>query len=319
MEYVAAILTAASLFMFLLYAIRGRALRPSEVRLRYLAPREERRRETTTGLLRRAPAATPMLGRLLDRNGLAERWTAELERADLTMRPSEYLLMRLLLAAVGALLIAALGRNIVAVVIALVVGAMLYKLPALWVSYRVKRRLAKLDAQLVETITLIAGALRSGFAFAQGVDVAAKRVGPPMSVELNRLLLDISLGASTESALAKMNERIGSEDMDIVVTAIMIQRNTGGNLAEVLDSVTETMRDRERLHGEIKTLTSQQRLTGWILSVWPILLGAFFFLINPSAMSLMFTTALGVVMLITFAVLNVLGFFTIQRILDIDI
>ena len=175
--------------------------------------------------------------------------------------------MRLLFGAVGVVIIAAWGRNIIALLVGLVAGLMLYQVPALWVGFRTKRRIEKINAQLVETITLIAGALRSGFAFSQGVDVAAKRIGAPMSVELNRMLLDVNLGASMEAALTSLNERIGSDDVDVVITAILIQRNTGGNLAEVLDSVTETMRDRERIQGEIKTLTSQQRLTGWVLSL----------------------------------------------------
>ena len=177
------------------------------------------------------------------------------------------------------------------------------------------------DVPIASIITpaLIAGALRSGFAFSQGVDVAAKRIGPPMSVELNRMLLDVNLGASMEAALTSLNERIGSDDVDVVVTAILIQRNTGGNLAEVLDSVTETMRDRERIQGEIKTLTSQQRLTGWVLSLWPMGLFLLFFLVNHTRMALMWQTPVGIVLLVVFVILNLLGFFTIQRILDIDI
>src|SRR5207302_1377754 len=207
----------------------------------------------------------------------------------------------------------------IALLVGLVAGLMLYQVPALWVGFRTKRRIEKINAQLVETITLISGALRSGFAFSQGVDVAAKRIGPPMSVELNRMLLDVNLGASMEAALTSLNERIGSDDVDVVVTAILIQRNTGGNLAEVLDSVTETMRDRERIQGEIKTLTSQQRLTGWVLSLWPMGLFLLFFLVNHTRMALMWQTPLGVVLLVIFVILNLLGFFTIQRILDIDI
>lgn len=166
---------------------------------------------------------------------------------------------------------------------------------------------------------LISNAQRAGFAFSQGIDVATKRIGPPMSVELNRMLLDMNLGASTEAALHAMNERIGSDDVHMVVTAILIQRQTGGNLAEVLDHVTETMRDRDRILGEIKTLTSSQRLTGFVLSLWPMALALVFLAINPDMMSLMWTTDAGLVMLGTWIVLNAAGFFAIRRILDIDI
>src|SRR5439155_10883086 len=173
-------------FLLLMYAIRSRSLRPSEARLRYLSPREAQQREglSSEALLKRSPTGTALLGRLLDRTGRAARWTFQLERADMKIRASEYFLMRLMFAAVGVVIIGAWGRNAIALLIGLVVGAMLYQLPAYWVSFRTKRRVAKINAQLVETITLIAGALRSGFAFSQGVDVAAKRIGAPMSTEL---------------------------------------------------------------------------------------------------------------------------------------
>jgi tight adherence protein B len=199
------------------------------------------------------------------------------------------------------------------------VGAAAFMLPAFWVKMRIGKRVSGIEKQLVEALTLISNAQRSGFAFAQGVDLAAKRVGPPISIELNRMLLDINLGASTEDALVAMNERIDSEDLDLVVTAILIHRQTGGNLAEILDNVTETMRDRERIKGEIKTLTSSQRLSGWILSLWPGVLALLFALIAPKMMSLLVTTTPGLVMLGIWGVLNLLGFISIRRILDIDI
>jgi tight adherence protein B len=212
-----------------------------------------------------------------------------------------------------------IGRNALTFMIGAIAAVAAFMIPAVWLRVKVSRRIAKINAQLVETITLIANAQRAGFAFAQGVDVAAKRVGPPMSTELNRLLLDMNLGSSTETALMAMNERIGSDDVDMVITAILIQRQTGGNLAEVLENVTETMRDRERIAGEIKTLTASQRLTGWILSFWPLVLGLLFFAINPSMTSLLWTTGAGIVLLVIWAVLNTLGIFTIRRILNIDI
>jgi hypothetical protein len=112
-----------------------------------------------------------------------------------------------------------------------------------------------INSQLVETLSLMTNGVRAGFAFGQSIDVAAKRIGPPMSVELNRLLLDVNLGGSMEDALSAMNERIGSDDVDMLVTAILIQRSSGGNLAEILESIGETIQERERIFGEIKTLT----------------------------------------------------------------
>ncbi len=322
MEPIAAILAGGAVFLLLAYMIRARALRPAEARIKYLAAtRAVTIDKDASGqtLLRRESSAIPALNRFLTTRGYAERWAADLERADLALRPGEYFLIRLALAGATAAIFALIVRGAIGVIVGIVIGAMMYTLPAYWLQFRIKRRLRKINSQLVETITLIANALRSGFAFAQGIDVAAKRVGPPMSAELNRLLLDINLGASIEDALRGMNERIRSDDLDMVITAILIQRQSGGNLAEVLESVTETMRDRERIEGEIKTLTAQQRLTGWVLSVWPALLGLGFFAINPKMMSLLWTTAPGIVLLVVWLVLNSLGIFTIRRILDIDI
>jgi tight adherence protein B len=322
MEAATAILAGASVFLFAAYMIRARALRPSEARLTKLTPQPRLSVERVGDqnvLLRRDSSGIQVIGRFLDANGYAERWATELERADLKLRPGEYFILRLLLAVATVAAFTVVGQNGLAFVVGIAAGAMMYMLPSYYVRYRTQRRIKKIESQLVETLTLIASALRAGFAFAQGVDVASKRVGAPMANELNRMLLDVNLGASMEEALSALNKRIGSDDLDMVVTAILIQRNVGGNLAEVLESVTETVRDRERIYGEIKTFTSQQRLSGNVLSVWPILIGGLFFLINPGMMSLLWETGIGLVLLTIWVILTTLGIFTIRKILNIDI
>ncbi len=322
MPALVAISASACLFLVFVYLLRAQGLRSPEMRIQRLSPS----RDVSLGsgadggsFLKRDSSSIPAISRWLNTRGYAERWAFELERADLSLRPGEYFMMRLLLAFMAGAVVALIGRNAVAVVAAIPLGAMVYMLPAQWVKFRTRRRLRKINGQLVETITLIMNGVRAGFAFAQSVDVAAKRVGPPMSAELNRLLLDVNLGGSMEEALSAMNERIGSDDVDMLVTAILIQRNSGGNLAEILESIGETIQDRERIYGEIKTLTSSQRLTGWILSLWPAALALMFFAIVPSVMSLLWTTSAGLVLMGIWITLNVLGIFSIRRILDIDI
>ena len=320
MELLTAIIAGASMFCLLAYAVRAYALKPQEARLKALAPAHGVAVETSgegVSLLRRDSSA--VVSRMLSTSAYASRWQFQLDRAGLSLRPSEYFLLRLVLGAFTVIIITMIGRNAIAFFVALPVAFAAYMMPAIWVNMRTQRRIRKIEGQLVETIMLIANALRAGFAFAQGVDVAAKRAGPPISGELNRMLLDINLGMSTEQALTSMNDRIGSEDLDMVVTAILIQRNSGGNLAEVLESVAETMRDRERIRGEIKTLTSSQRLTAWILSSWPICIALLFFAINPGIMSLMWTTGAGIVLLFIWAFLNLMGVIVLQKILAIDI
>jgi len=317
----AAVAGSLCVFLALAYAVRVRMLRPTEARIRYLSPSRSLSVERSDGvtLLRRAPSGIPALSRVLSASGYSARWAGELERANLTLRPGEYFLARLICAFGIGVIVTLIGRNGLFFVMGLVAAGVGFMLPAYWVKLRIRRRVRAIEAQLVETMSLVSNGLRAGFAFAQSFEVTAQRVGGPMGSEISRMLLDVSLGASLEDALRAMNERVSSDDLDMVVTAILIQRSTGGNLAEVLENVTETMRDRERVHGEIRTLTSQQRLTGWILSVWPIALGAIFFAVNPSMMKLMFTTGVGMVLLGVWAILTTMAMFTFSRILDIDV
>jgi tight adherence protein B len=320
MELLIAFVAAGATFCLLAYMVRVYAMKPQEARKKTLSPAHNVQVETSgqgVSLLRKDSSA--VVSRALSTSAYATRWQFQLDRAGVNLRPSEYFLLRVILALMTVVVISAIGRNTLSFIVSVLIAAAAYMLPAIWVNLKTTRRIRAIEGQLVETITLISNALRAGFAFAQGVDVAAKRAGPPISVELNRMLLDINLGMSTEDALTSMNNRIGSEDLDMVVTAILIQRNSGGNLAEVLESVAETMRDRERIKGEIKTLTSSQRFTGWVLSLWPICIAFLFFLINPGIMSLMWTTQAGVVLLFIWAGLNLLGIIALQKILSIDI
>ena len=322
MPALVAISATACLFLLFVYLLRARGLRSPELRIQRLSPS----RDVTVGsaedgssFLKRNASSIPAVSRLLNAHGYAERWAFQLERADLSLRPGEYFIIRLLVALMAGALVALIGRNAIAVLVAVPLAAMAYMLPAQWLHLRTQRRLRKINAQLVEALSLITNGVRAGFAFAQSVDVAANRVGPPISIEFNRMLLDVNLGGSMEEALNAMNERIGSDDVDMVVTAILIQRGSGGNLAEILESIGETIRERERIHGEIKTLTSSQRLTGWILSLWPAAIGLMFFAIAPSVMSLLWTTSAGLVLSGIWVTLNVLGIFSIRRVLDIDV
>ncbi|MES4792073.1 MAG: hypothetical protein C4321_02980 [Chloroflexota bacterium] len=138
-------------------------------------------------------------------------------------------------------------------------------------------------------------------------------------MEIRRTLRDVAMGASVEQALGALNERVGSPDFDIVITAILIQRSVGGNLAEILDNVAHTMRERERIKGEIRTLTSQQRMTGYVIGGIPIGLLIIFYMISPDFTGLLFTDPLGRLMLMGAFVSEVIGYLIIQRIVNIEV
>ena len=262
----------------------------------------------------------PALRLFLTDNAWAERTSLDLERANLHVRVGEYLLARVLLAVLfiffGVLII---GFRTQGLLLAIPMGFLGFMLPAFYLGMRMGRRQRAIQRQLVEAITLIANSLRSGFGFLQGVQAAAKQLTPPIADELDHLVQDISLGVSTEQALADMGRRVGSEDLDIAITAIVIQRSTGGNLSEILDSVAETMRERERVQGEISSLTAEKHMSGNILGVFPAVLTAGLFLIQPDVMSTLWTEPTGRVLLVIAVVLQLIGFIAIRRIVTIDI
>jgi len=194
-----------------------------------------------------------------------------------------------------------------------------YMAVGMWVNMRIKSRRHKLEHQMVEMLQMLASGLRAGFGLLQGLESTAEQLPEPLSIELRRTLRDTAMGASVEQALTALNERVGSPDFDIVITAILIQRSVGGNLAEILDNVAHTMRERERIRGEIRTLTSQQRLTGFVIGGIPIGLGVIFMIISPDFTGRLFTEPMGRVMLAGAVVLESIGFFIISKIVNIEI
>jgi len=177
----------------------------------------------------------------------------------------------------------------------------------------------KLNAQLPEALTIISNSLKAGFGLLQALNSASEHLAHPISTELSRTIHEMNIGSSAEEALVALSERSGSYDLDIVVTAILVQRTVGGNLGEILDTVADTMRERIRIRGEIQTLTAQQKLTGMVIGALPIGVGILFQLMSPGYISPLFTTVTGKLMLGTAVVLEVVGVMIIQRVLNIEV
>jgi len=247
---------------------------------------------------------------------LVAKWNVQLERAGLTLNAREYLIMRIV---VGVAAMAIVFFLIPTPVVAILAAPAGFLAVGFWVNLRVGSRRRKLEAQLVELLQMIASGLRAGFGLLQALESASEQLPAPLSVEIRRTMRDTAIGASVDQALQGLNERVGSPDFDIVITAILIQRSVGGNLAEILDNVAHTMRERERIRGEIRTLTSQQRMTGFVIGGIPVGLGLAFMLISPEFMKLLFTDSLGHYVLGAAAVMECLGFFVISRIVKIEV
>jgi tight adherence protein B len=315
------LLASLSVFLALLLAalgLRQAGLGQSAADRRIRALRSEAPLNREAVILRQV-SSIPAMRSLLTHRAWAERASLDLERANLHLRVGEYLAARALLAAIFVLLgLMMVGFQTPGLLLGVPLGALGFMLPAVYVQVRKRRRQRAIEGQLVETVTLIANGVSAGFGFLQSVQAAAGQISPPIADELNHLVQDINLGVSAQEALLDMGRRVGSDDLNMVITAIIIQRTTGGNLAEILDNVAETMREREQIQGEINTLTAEKRLTGNVLSVYPAILAALLFLIEPRIMSTLWTETAGIVLLVIAGVLQAIGFIIIRRIVTID-
>ena len=249
-----------------------------------------------------------------------ERTRSQLERAGLALKLHEYVALRVLAALVAFVVVLALGNgHVIAFLLGIVVGVVGYMLPAFYVRMRITRQVRKFNDQLADMLTMVSNSLRAGFGLLQGIELAAEQAQPPMSTELRHLLRDTRMGASIETALESMGERVGSYDLDVVITAILIQRSVGSNLSEVLDQVAHTIRERARIQGEINTLTAQKKFSGLIIALMPVAFVLMMLVINFDYMSALFTDPLGRFLLAVAIVLDIVGILTIKRIVTVDI
>ena len=319
---------ATSAFMFLAIAAgavavfgpRQFGLSRPEDRIRGLGPRQPEASGSSAGpMLKRTHSSIPTLGKLLNDSAWAESTAKSLQQANVHLRVGEYLLIRFLLGTFAFVIIALFTRFHPLGVLFGIFGAIgVYMLGPFYLRFLRGRRLAKIEKQLVEFLPMLASSLRSGFAFQQGVELAGRQLGPPLGDELTLMLNDANLGATMEEALLQMGDRVGSTNLDMMITAVLVQRGTGGNLSEILERAAETLRERERVRGDLQSLTASQRLTGLILSIYPAGIGLVLLLIMPSLWSVMFTDTLGQVFLGVALGLQGLGFLVMQRVMRID-
>jgi tight adherence protein B len=232
---------------------------------------------------------------------------------------SEFIAVRIFVALIFACIVFFLVGAGIGIILMILAGFFGWLLPSIYVNRAISRRVGKLNSQLPDALTLLSNSIKAGFGLMQALDMAAKEIPHPLGTELKRTMADIHIGSGTEEALMNLAKRSGSDDLDIVITAMLIQQSTGGNLAEILDNVAHTMRERIRIRGEIKTLTSQQMLTGFVIGGLPFAMAALFSVLNPAYMTPLFTTTIGYVMLSGAAVLEFFGVMLIRKILDIEV
>ncbi|MDH7498398.1 MAG: type II secretion system F family protein [Syntrophomonadaceae bacterium] len=240
----------------------------------------------------------------------------DLLQADIPLKAEEFLAGWMLLSVAVPVFTWLLTRNVLLTIILL---AAFLVAPRVYVQYKKKEQIRKLNEQLGDALLIMANALRAGFGFQQAMDTVRKEMPPPLSTEFEWTLREIRLGTTTEEALQHMAERVRSDDLDMIVTAVLIQRQVGGNLAEILENIAETIRERTRIRGEIKVLTAQGRISGLIIGLLPVVLLLVIMMVNPSYMNTMLQSAIGPYLLAAGAVFEVIGFWCIKKIVDIEV
>lgn len=240
----------------------------------------------------------------------------ELDRAGLPLRPTEFIGVHVALVIGSGLIVGLLSQKMA---VSLTVVLLSTILPILWVSFLVQRRHRQFEEQLPDTLDLLAGSLRAGWGLQQAIEAVVEQAKPPISEEFKRSMTEMRLGRSIEQSLESVGKRIRSLDFDWVVSAIAIQREVGGNLAELLGIVARTIRERNALKRQVSALTSEGRLSATILFVLPAFEACVLFVMNPGYISQLFTTGPGLVLLLLGFMLLGVGGFWLRQVIKVEV
>jgi tight adherence protein B len=268
------------------------------------------------------PKSTPItdyFDKSLSKSNWFESISKDLAQADLKLRPTEYIML---------MVIACIGIGVVAsflfgsIIFGLIGGVVGIFIPGIVVKQKKGGRLHQFEAQMADMLNLTVNSLRAGYSVIQALESVAKEMPAPVSVEIRRVVQEVQIGLSLDVALENLLRRMNSPDLKLIITAINIQREVGGNLAEILDTISHTIRERVRIKGEIRVLTAQQSITGYLIGALPFALGLFIYLYNPEYIGNFWapeTRMCGLPMLICGFLLIAIGFIAVRKIVSIEV
>jgi len=239
-----------------------------------------------------------------------------LKSSGVRLNAEEYIMMKWLLAAsIGGCLYFLFGS-----LIFLVVGGVIgYMLPKWWIKRKIRLRTEKFNDGLPDMIVTIIGSLRSGYSFAQAFKTVVEECESPVRDEIGLLLKELNYGISMEDALNNLNHRMASNDLELMVQAVLVQRQVGGNLAGILEIILETIRERNRIQRQVQTLTAQGRMSGRVIGALPVGLGGMIYLINPEYIMGLFSSPIGVIIVAVGLVSGIIGFILINKLTKIEV
>lgn len=249
-------------------------------------------------------------------NRLARQVDKNLSGADIPLKTEEYIVLTTGLSILTGIFFSIFFMSIY---YGAATAACTVLFSAFWVKSAKAGRLNKFNAQIGDALVIMSNSLRSGFSFLQAMDMVRKELPNPIAREFGRAFQEMHLGTPTEEALENLNARVGSEDLELVITAVMIQRQVGGNLAEILDNIANTIRERVRIKGEIKTLTAQGRISGIVIGLLPVVLAVIISVMSPDYLKPLVKHPLGMGMLASALAMEVIGIILIRKIIDIKV
>ena len=264
---------------------------------------------------------TDWVNRRVEKSSLGDRIARDLARADLKLKVAEYFALYVISVFLGALILGFLGgRHPVSFLIGAVIGTFV---PRFYVKRQQRQRLNRFNDQLSDMLNLMVNGLRAGYSTMQAMEAVSRELPSPISDEFRRVVQEMQLGVPMETALDNLLRRIPSDDLDFVITAINVQREVGGNLSEILDSISFTIRERVRIKGEIRVMTAQVRASGTLLAIIPIILTLILWFLNREYLMSFFTQAplpwCGWASVGLIVVMISSGYFAMMKIADIEV
>lgn len=256
-----------------------------------------------------------VLGRFTPRRW-SEGLDLELKRGNIPLKGEEFLVLEGILGIIFFALGFIISQRLYGSVLFMLVGIVL---PRIWLSSAKKKKRSQFNNQLADALLVLANSLKSGFSLLQAMEMVSQEMPNPISDEFQITLREMTYGTDTESALVHLTERVGSDVLDLLVTAMLIQRQAGGNLAEVLINIQATIQGRLHIQQEIRTLTAQGRISGYIIAALPFGIAAILSLLNPNYLSLLFTSPIGWAMIAGGITSQGIGFLIIRKIITVEI
>lgn len=239
-----------------------------------------------------------------------------LNRAGVLLKPEEFVMFQWIAMTLGGGVMYLLTGRIFFLALGCVMG---FVAPRMIVRRKQQKRLSRFNDGLPDLITTVIGSLRAGFSFIQSLKTVTDEADSPIKEEIELVLKEMQYGSTIEDALQQLKDRIPSEDLELMIQAILIQKQVGGNLATVLETIVQTIRDRNKIHRQIHTLTAQGRLSGTIIGLLPVVLGLFLYLIDSNYMGKFLAHPIGMVMIGVGAVSGTIGFILIRKITTIEV